>query len=105
MKRSAPDHWSAVVNEWQNSNHLFPGASQSPNIDIEELKRRDASSAALHAVAMAKLKREKANLLMHKADLAVHKATLALMVAEAIKASRRDSSRDGRRDSRDDDDC
>lgn len=102
VKRGAPDHWNAVIHEWQSSKHLLPGASQSPRVDIEELKQRDASSAAQHAVAMAKLKREKAHLLMHKADLALHKATVALMMADAIKASSRDSSRDGRRDFRDD---
>ncbi|XP_052156685.1 uncharacterized protein LOC127774464 [Oryza glaberrima] len=102
VKRGAPDHWNAVIHEWQSSKHLLLGASQSPRVDIEELKQRDASSAAQHAVAMAKLKREKAHLLMHKADLALHKATVALMMADAIKASSRDSSRDGRRDFRDD---
>ncbi|KAG8045877.1 hypothetical protein GUJ93_ZPchr0008g13336 [Zizania palustris] len=91
MKRSAPDHWNAAVHEWQSLNHMFPGASQRPHeVDVEELKRRDASSAAQHAVAMAKLKRERAHLMMHKADLALHKATLALIIADAIKASSRD---------------
>uniref|UniRef100_A0A0D9UXI9 Enhancer of polycomb-like protein n=1 Tax=Leersia perrieri TaxID=77586 RepID=A0A0D9UXI9_9ORYZ len=102
VKRGAPDHWNTVIHDWQSSKHLFPGASQSPRVDIEELKQRDASSAAQHAAAMAKLKRERAHLLMHKADLALHKATVALMMADAIKTSSRDSSRDGRRDLRDD---
>ncbi|KAJ1282298.1 hypothetical protein BS78_03G040800 [Paspalum vaginatum] len=95
VKRSAPDHWNTVIHEWQNSKHLFPGASR---VDIEELKLRDAASAAQHAAAVAKLKREKAHCLMHKADLALHKAAAALMIADAIKSSSRDTSRDGRRD-------
>ncbi|OEL34268.1 hypothetical protein BAE44_0004713 [Dichanthelium oligosanthes] len=97
-KRGVSDHWNTVIHEWQNSKHLFPGAS---HVDIEELKLRDAASAAQHAAAMAKLKREKAHCLMHKADLALHKATVALMIADAIKSSSRDTSRDGRRDLRD----
>ncbi|XP_021312363.1 uncharacterized protein LOC8078775 isoform X3 [Sorghum bicolor] len=96
VKRSAHDHWNAVVHDWQNSKHLFPGSSR---VDIEELKLRDAASAAQHAAAMAKLKREKAHCLMQKADLALHKATVALMIADAIKSSSRDT-RDGRRDLR-----
>lgn len=98
VKRGVPDHWNTVIHEWQNSKHFFPGASR---VDIEELKLRDAASAAQHAAAMAKLKREKAHCLMHKADLALHKATAALMIADAIKSSSRDTSRDGRRDLRD----
>ncbi|KAF8705805.1 hypothetical protein HU200_031013 [Digitaria exilis] len=98
VKRGVSDHWNTVTHEWQNSKHLFPGASR---VDIEELKLRDATSAAQHTAAMAKLKREKAHCLMHKADLALHKATVALMIADAIKSSSRDTSRDGRRDSRD----
>ncbi|PAN32573.1 hypothetical protein PAHAL_5G497400 [Panicum hallii] len=98
VKRGAPDHWNNVIHEWQNSKHLFPGSSR---VDIEELKLRDAASAAQHAAAVAKLKREKAHCLMRKADLALHKATVALMMADAIKSSNRDTSRDSRRDSRD----
>ncbi|ONM29421.1 Enhancer of polycomb-like transcription factor protein [Zea mays] len=94
VKRSASDHWNTVIHDWQNSKHLFPG---SPPVDIEELKLRDAASAAQHAAAMAKLKREKAHCLMQKADLALHKATVALMIADAIKSSSRNKSRDCRR--------
>jgi hypothetical protein len=96
-KRGAPDHWNNAIQEWQNTKHLFPDASQSHHVDIEELKLRDAAIAAQHAATMAKLKREKAHCLMHKADLALHKATVARMVADAIK-----SSQDGRRDFKDD---
>ncbi|KAL6848038.1 hypothetical protein ACP4OV_022166 [Aristida adscensionis] len=101
VKRGAPDHWSTAIHEWQNSRHHFPGASQSHRVDIEELKLRDAASAAQHAATMARLKRERAHWLMHKADLALHKATVALMIADAIKSSNRDTSRDGRRDFKD----
>ncbi|CAO2199268.1 unnamed protein product [Urochloa humidicola] len=97
VKRGAPDHWNTVIHEWQNSKHLLPGSSR---VDVEELKLRDATGAAQHAAAMAKLKREKAHCLMRKADLALHKATVALMIADAIKSSSRDTSRDGRRDLR-----
>jgi hypothetical protein len=94
-KRGTPDHWNNAVQEWQNTKHLFPGASQSHHVDIE-IKLRDAASATQHAATMAKLKREKAYCLMHKADLALHKATVALVIADAIK-----SFQDGRRDLRD----
>jgi hypothetical protein len=79
---------------------MFPGPPQSHRIDVEELKLRDATSAAQHAAAMARLKRERAHCLMHKADLAAHKASVALMIADAIKVSSRDSSlaSDSRRD-------
>ncbi|AQK90620.1 Enhancer of polycomb-like transcription factor protein, partial [Zea mays] len=95
-KRSAHDHWNAAIHDWQNSKHLFPGSSR---VDVEELKLRDAAGAAQHAAAMARLKREKAHCLMQKADLALHRATVALMIADAIKSSGRDTTRDGRRDS------
>ncbi|KAF3326961.1 Enhancer of polycomb-like protein [Carex littledalei] len=38
--------------------------------DVEEFEARDAQNAALHAVNMARLKRQKTQLLMQKADLA-----------------------------------
>ncbi|XP_062192320.1 uncharacterized protein LOC133895542 [Phragmites australis] len=101
VKRGVPDHWNTAIHEWQNSKHLFPGVYQSHRIDVEELKLRDAASAAQHAATMAKLKRERAHCLMHKADLALHKATVALMIADAIKSSSKDTSRDGTRDFRD----
>lgn len=98
-----PDHWNTAIHEYQSSKNVFPGAPQNNRVDVEELKLRDATSAAQHAAAMARLKRERAHCLMHKADLAAHKASVALMIAEAIKASSRDSSRaaDSRRDSSD----
>ncbi|XP_047061650.1 uncharacterized protein LOC124668587 isoform X1 [Lolium rigidum] len=101
IKRGAvPDHWNTAIHEYQNSKQMFPGPPQSHRIDVEELKLRDAMSAAQHAAAMARLKRERAHCLMHKADLAAHKASVAVMIAEAIKASSSDSSRasDIRRD-------
>uniref|UniRef100_A0A0A9G6W8 Enhancer of polycomb-like protein n=1 Tax=Arundo donax TaxID=35708 RepID=A0A0A9G6W8_ARUDO len=92
VKRGVPDHWNTAIHDWQDSR-----SSQCHRVDIEELKLRDAASAAQHAATMAKLKRERAHCLMHKADLALHKATVALMIADAIKSSNRDTSWDGRR--------
>ncbi|KAM3347673.1 hypothetical protein ACQJBY_021546 [Aegilops geniculata] len=96
-----PDHWNTAIHEYQNSKQALQGGPpQSHRVDVEELKLRDATSAAQHAATMARLKREKAHCLMHKADLALHKASVAVMIADAIKASSRDSSRaaDSRRD-------
>lgn len=56
--------------------------------DVEEFKVRDAQNAALHAANMARLKREKAQLLMQKADLAMYRARSALMISDAIKSSK-----------------
>ncbi|XP_078164960.1 uncharacterized protein LOC144559693 isoform X2 [Carex rostrata] len=56
--------------------------------DVEEFKVRDAQNAALHAANMARLKREKAQLLMQKADLAMYRARSALMISDAIKYSK-----------------
>ena len=55
--------------------------------DLEEFRVRDAQNAALHAANMARLKREKAELLMQKADMAMYQARYALMIADAIKSS------------------
>ena len=96
-----PDHWNTAIHEYQNSKQALQGGPpQIHRVDVEELKLRDATSAAQHAATMARLKREKAHCLMHKADLALHKASVAVMIADAIKASSRDSSRaaDSRRD-------
>lgn len=99
-----PDHWNTAIHEYQNSKQALQGGPpQSQRVDVEELKLRDATSAAQHAVTMARLKREKAHCLMHKADLALHKASVAVMIADAIKASSRDSSRASAVDSRRDD--
>lgn len=92
IKRGAPDHWKTAMHEYQNSKHLLPGPVQGQRVDVEELKLRDATSAAQHAATMARLKRERAHCLMHKADLAVHRASVAVMIADAIRAS--SSSRD-----------
>jgi hypothetical protein len=56
--------------------------------DVEEFKLRDAQNATVHAANMARLKREKAQLLMQKADLAMYKARWALMIADSIKSSK-----------------
>ncbi|KAJ3694158.1 hypothetical protein LUZ60_009638 [Juncus effusus] len=55
--------------------------------DKDEFRLRDASNSVQHLAAMARLKREKAQLLMHRADLALHKARVSLMIADALKAS------------------
>ncbi|KAJ1414079.1 Enhancer of polycomb-like, N-terminal [Sesbania bispinosa] len=63
------------------------GIEQLDGSDQDEFRLRDASSAAQHALNMAKLKRERAQRLLYRADLAIHKAVVALMTAEAMKAS------------------
>ncbi|KAI4337383.1 hypothetical protein L6164_015807 [Bauhinia variegata] len=70
------------------------GIEQLDGSDLDEYRLRDASSAAQHALSMAKLKRERAQRLFYRADLAIHKAVAALMTAEAMKASE-DSNDDG----------
>lgn len=96
-----PDHWNAAIHEHQNSKQALPGGlPQSHRVDVEELKLRDATSAAQHAATMARLRREKAHCLMHKADLALHKASVAVMIADAIKASKASSKDPSREDGR-----
>ncbi|KAJ3701848.1 hypothetical protein LUZ61_005553 [Rhynchospora tenuis] len=58
--------------------------------DVSEFKSQDASAAAFHAAKIAKLKREKAQLLLQKADLAVYKAVCARVIADAIETSGKD---------------
>jgi hypothetical protein len=62
---------------------------------LDELRLREASGAAKHALNVAKLKRHRAQRLLYRADLAIHKAVVALMNAEAIKASSEDINVDG----------
>lgn len=52
---------------------------------MSEFKVHDASAAAIHAAKIAKLKREKAQLLFQKADLALYKAACAHVIADAIE--------------------
>ncbi|XWS17027.1 hypothetical protein CRYUN_Cryun33cG0032200 [Craigia yunnanensis] len=81
----------------RNGIHLwnmgFP--EQLDNSDIDLFRFCDASSAAQHALKMAKFKREKAQRMLFRADLAIHKAVVALMTAEAIKESSEDLNGDG----------
>ncbi|KAL4324554.1 hypothetical protein GQ457_11G017930 [Hibiscus cannabinus] len=63
------------------------GPEQLDNSDIDEFRLRDASTAARHALKVAKFKRERAQRLLFRADLAIQKAAVALMTAEAIKES------------------
>ncbi|XP_014501118.1 uncharacterized protein LOC106761981 [Vigna radiata var. radiata] len=70
------------------------GIDQTDGPDLYELRVRDASGAAQHAVNIARMKRERAQRLLYRADLAIHKAVVALVTAEAMKASE-DSNGDG----------
>ncbi|KAA8521753.1 hypothetical protein F0562_012426 [Nyssa sinensis] len=100
-KRNAVHRWNMGLPEWPSQKHYQLEGSQRHVIeqldgsDVDEFRLRDASSAAQHALNMAKLKREKAQRLLYRADLAIHKAVVALMTAEAIKASFEDSNGDG----------
>ncbi|XP_022732136.1 uncharacterized protein LOC111286444 [Durio zibethinus] len=86
---------------WPSQRHYFSdgfqrhGPEQLDNSDIDEFRVRDASSAAWHALKMAKFKQEKAQKLLFRADLAIHKAVVALMTAEAIKESSENLNGDG----------
>ncbi|VFQ84642.1 unnamed protein product [Cuscuta campestris] len=80
-------------------NGFHPSDWSSPKLDqhfdmpnIQELRLRDASSAAKHACTVAKQKREKAKRLMYTADLAIQKAVVALMNVDAMKASATDQN-------------
>lgn len=95
--------WNTGIPEWpsqKNFNHQ-PEMSQRhfveqlDSCDFDEFRLRDASSAAQHALNMAKLKRENAQRLLYRADISIHKAVVALMTAEAIKASSEDINGDG----------
>ena len=76
-------HW------WPSQRHYFSdgfqrhGPEQFDNSDIDEFMLRDASSAAQHALKMAKFKREKAQRLLFRSDLAIHKAVVALMTVRS----------------------
>ncbi|KAK8697404.1 hypothetical protein V6N13_113555 [Hibiscus sabdariffa] len=100
-KRNGIHQWNRDFLEWPSQQHYFPdgflrqGPEQWDNSDIDEFTLRDASSAAQHALKLAKFKREKAQRLLFRADLAIHKAVVALMTAEAIKESSKDINGDG----------
>lgn len=68
-------------------NYGWTSRPKRPHPDVDEMKSREATSAAQHATKMAKQKRARAEWLMHKADLAVHKARSALMTAEIMETS------------------
>ncbi|XVE98509.1 hypothetical protein REPUB_Repub03eG0112600 [Reevesia pubescens] len=100
-KRNGIHRWNMGFSEWPSQQHYFSdgfqrhGSQQLDNSDIDEFRVRDASSAAQHALKMAKFKRERAQRLLFRADLAIHKAVVALMTAEAIKESSEDLNGDG----------
>ncbi|URE20404.1 Enhancer of polycomb-like [Musa troglodytarum] len=81
--------------EWSSTKQSQCAGCQRHPTDMDEFRLRDATTAAQHALNMARLKREKAQWLLHKADLALHRATVAIMTAEAIKASEKDTVGDG----------
>ncbi|URE44056.1 Enhancer of polycomb-like [Musa troglodytarum] len=88
--RNGLNRWSSELCEWSSIRQSQSTGFHRHHTDMDEFRLRDATSAAQHALNMAKLKREKAQWLLHKADLALHRATVALMTAEAIKASEKD---------------
>ncbi|KAK4364958.1 hypothetical protein RND71_016316 [Anisodus tanguticus] len=101
VKRNGVHRWNMSLPDWPSQKHYHPEGSRGPAIeqfdssDLYEFRLRDASGAALHALNMAKLKREKAQRLLYRADLAIHKAVVALMTAEAIKAAAESPNVDG----------
>ncbi|XP_038992914.1 uncharacterized protein LOC120116510 [Hibiscus syriacus] len=99
-KRNGIHRWNSDFLQWPSQRHYLPdgfqrqGPEQWDNSDIDEFTLHDASSAAQHALKMAKFKREKSQRLLFRADLAIHKAVVALMTAEAIKESSKDLNGD-----------
>lgn len=91
--RNGAHRWNMELSEWPSQkHHIYEGSQrhaleQLDGSDLHEFKLRDASSAAKHALNMAKLKRQRAQRLLYRADLAIHKAVVALMTAEAKKAA------------------
>jgi hypothetical protein len=57
---------------------------------MSQFKLNDASASVIHAAKIAKLKTEKAQLLLQKADLALYKAACACAIADVIENSRKD---------------
>ena len=88
LKKNGMDPWSPRIHEPSSMSQIQRDGLRRNRACIDEFKLRDASSAANHALSMARMKREKAQWLIHKADLALHKATVALMVAGAMKESK-----------------
>ncbi|GMJ15634.1 hypothetical protein like AT4G32620 [Hibiscus trionum] len=84
---------NAAISECPSLQHYLSdglqrhGPEQLYNSDVDEFRLWDASSAARHALKVAKFKRGRAQRLLFRADLAIQKAAVALMTAEAIKES------------------
>ncbi|XP_074581523.1 uncharacterized protein LOC141838036 isoform X1 [Curcuma longa] len=93
--RNGVNKWSSEFCESSNIKQAPFNGFQRHHADMDEFRLRDATSAAQHALNMAKLKREKAQWLLHKADLSLHRATVALMTADAIKSYEEDIVGDG----------
>ncbi|KAL8139226.1 hypothetical protein V2J09_005247 [Rumex salicifolius] len=103
-RRNGRQAWNTYQPEWPSPRYCHPersprfGVEHLDAADLDEFRLRDASSAAQHAVNMAKMKRVHAQRLLYRADLAIHKASVALMTADAIKASRETSVNDASSD-------
>jgi hypothetical protein len=100
-QRNGFRHWNLGFSDWPSQRHhqtdgyARHGREQLNDSGLDELRLREASGAAKHALNVAKLKRHRAQRLLYRADLAIHKAVVALMNAEAIKASSEDINVDG----------
>ncbi|KAJ6862383.1 hypothetical protein NC652_039279 [Populus alba x Populus x berolinensis] len=100
-QRNGFRHWNLGFSDWPSQRHhrtdgyARHGREQLNDSGLDELRLREASGAAKHALNVAKLKRDRAQRLLYRADLAIHKAVVALMNAEAIKASSEDMNVDG----------
>ncbi|ESW09082.1 hypothetical protein PHAVU_009G098700 [Phaseolus vulgaris] len=98
-KRNGDSRWNVGYYDLAGHRQYLLDGPQRHGIDqidtqLYEIRMRDTSGAAQHAVNIAKMKRERAQRLLYRADLAIHKAVVALVTAEAMKASE-DSSGDG----------
>lgn len=94
VQKNGVQQWNMGGPEFSNQRICFlerrqfphrQGTEQLNSSDLNEFRIRDASSAAQHARALAKLKRERAQKLFDVADYAMHKAARSLMAAEAMK--------------------
>lgn len=95
-RRNGSHRWNTGFSRWPSHPHYYLdhyqkyGPEYLDGLDLDELRLRDACSAAQHAQKMARLKREKAQKLLYRADLAIHRAVVFLMSAEAMRESSQD---------------
>lgn len=85
--KASLSEWGEMKKQYSTDGFSRQGPSQIGGLDYEELRLREASSAAQRSANMARLKREKAQRMLHRAEVALHKAVVAMMTAEAIKTS------------------